>query len=705
MSDNHPTTREQDARRASFAAEPTRAAYPLVLRRGLKGSWTRAVLKMASQRMARRTMDLAVLLVLGMAASEARAQPGPPPMPGPPMGGPPPMMGGPPPMMGGPPMGGLPMGGPPMGGLPMGRPPMGGPPMGGMMGPPRLGPGLAGGPGSGPMPGGLSRPSPGPRGMPGGMGPGRPPGGAAGIGGGPGRGPGPNPTGAGRPPGLPGDRPLLGSSPAGAAPGRAGGGPANRGAAGAGGRPEPGRAINPHHASWYRGGWANSQVGTAINSINSRHASWYNGSWANSRGGTWDTGRASAAWDKARDYAREERARDYAAGLAWGLGGRGSSGYGYGSGYGDYGSGYGGYGSGSGSGYGSDSSSGYGYGDSYVNPYYDATSGDSDYSHPVATRDTKPAAEQDGDAAERGDQASDPGADRTKTASDSSAAEERGYQAFDRARDAFKAGDYPAALDLTDEALKDVPGDPLVHEFKALALFARGEDARAAAALHAVLAVTTGMDWTTLSGLYPDVGTYTGQLRALEGRCRRDTKAAASRFVLAYHYLVAGHNDAARTQLKAVLALEPGDRVARRLLASLTPPPPAPAETTRTVPDGAGSSGPPPSVDLVGRWRGDYDGSTFDLSLDDRGRFVWQATRDGKATATVSGAYALSGDTLTLDADDRPPLRASVTELAADSFRFQAVGGAPSDPGLGLRRVTEPSATEGEPRGVSRESR
>jgi hypothetical protein len=84
MSDNHPTTREQDARRESFAAGLTSAAYLLVLRRGLKGSWTRAVLKIASQRMARRTMDLAVLLVLGMAASEARAQPGLPPMPGPP---------------------------------------------------------------------------------------------------------------------------------------------------------------------------------------------------------------------------------------------------------------------------------------------------------------------------------------------------------------------------------------------------------------------------------------------------------------------------------------------------------------------------------------------------------------------------------------------------------------------------------------------
>ena len=63
MSDNHPTTREQDARRESFAAGLTGAARPLVLRRGLRGSWTRAALKMASQSMARRTMGLAVLLV------------------------------------------------------------------------------------------------------------------------------------------------------------------------------------------------------------------------------------------------------------------------------------------------------------------------------------------------------------------------------------------------------------------------------------------------------------------------------------------------------------------------------------------------------------------------------------------------------------------------------------------------------------------
>ncbi len=620
MSDNHTNTCEQNARRESFVAEPTSTTYPLVLRRGLKGSWIRAVLKMASPRMARRTMDLAVLLVVGLAASEARAQPpfgGPPPMGGPPMGGPPPMMGG---------------------------PPIGRPPMGGMMGRPGVMPG--------PMRGGLGRPSPGPGGMPGGgIGVGRAPGVLpASPGFSPGRGLPPTPT------APPGGRP---------APGGAGVGSADRGAVGAGGRPEPGRTFNPRHADWYHGGWANFRGGT---SSNPRHADWYHGGWADSRGG------------------RSDRSREAEA-AAWGFYAGSSLGNGYG-----YSSGY-------------NSGSGSGYGDASANPYYDASSTGGDNSSSVAAQETKSDSQQDGAAAEQGDQTSNPDPDGTKTASDSAAAADRGYQAFDRARDAFKAGDYAAALDLTDEALKGVPGDPLVHEFKALVLFARGEDPRAAAELHDVLAVRPGMDWKTMSGLYPDVATYTGQLRALEDRCRQDPKAAAPRFVLAYHYLVTGHTDAAVAQLKEVLASERGDRVARHLLAALTGTPPAATESTRTVPDGDGAVGRPPSVELLGRWRGDRDGSTFELSLDDRGRFVWRAARQGKATATVSGAYAVSGDTLTLKAEDRPPLRTSVTELSPDSFRLKIVGGIPGDPGLGFRRVAMAGAPDRDQRGGPRENR
>src|SRR5205823_1077810 len=44
--------------------------------------------------------------------------------------------------------------------------------------------------------------------------------------------------------------------------------------------------------------------------------------------------------------------------------------------------------------------------------------------------------------------------------------------AFDQARDAFKAGDYTTALNLTDQALKAMPNDPSIHEFRAQVLIA-----------------------------------------------------------------------------------------------------------------------------------------------------------------------------------------------------------------------------------------
>ena len=39
-------------------------------------------------------------------------------------------------------------------------------------------------------------------------------------------------------------------------------------------------------------------------------------------------------------------------------------------------------------------------------------------------------------------------------------------QVFSAARDAFKAGDYQRALDLTDQVLKQTPNVPVVHEFR-----------------------------------------------------------------------------------------------------------------------------------------------------------------------------------------------------------------------------------------------
>ncbi len=72
---------------------------------------------------------------------------------------------------------------------------------------------------------------------------------------------------------------------------------------------------------------------------------------------------------------------------------------------------------------------------------------------------------------------------------------------FDQARNQFYDGDYDAALKSTDAALKEMPNDTVIHEFRALVTFAMADYKASAATLYAVLSVGPGWDWTTLSGL------------------------------------------------------------------------------------------------------------------------------------------------------------------------------------------------------------
>ena len=92
---------------------------------------------------------------------------------------------------------------------------------------------------------------------------------------------------------------------------------------------------------------------------------------------------------------------------------------------------------------------------------------------------------------------------------------------YDQAREAFKSGDYPQALQLDQQALAQSPNDATMHEFLALVYFAQGKYPQAATPLYAVLSVRPGWDWTTLSGMYADVDTYTRQLRAWRAISRR----------------------------------------------------------------------------------------------------------------------------------------------------------------------------------------
>ena len=135
---------------------------------------------------------------------------------------------------------------------------------------------------------------------------------------------------------------------------------------------------------------------------------------------------------------------------------------------------------------------------------------------------------------------------------------------YDQARAAFKASDYAQAVQLDQQALAQTPNDTTMHEFLALAYFAQGKYQQAATPLYAVLSVRPGWDWTTLSGMYSDVDTYTRQLRALEAYVTANPDSAQGHFVLGYQYLAQGHDPNAIAQLKEVVRIQPGDTVSRR---------------------------------------------------------------------------------------------------------------------------------------------
>ncbi len=241
---------------------------------------------------------------------------------------------------------------------------------------------------------------------------------------------------------------------------------------------------------------------------------------------------------------------------------------------------------------------------------------------------------------------------------------------FEQARNAFYQGDYPTALRLIDEALKNLSNDPAAHQFRALCLFALGDYRSAAATLNAVLAVSPGWDWATMIGLYPNVEIYTTQLRRLERYIDDHPDSGDARFVLAYQYLTAGHSDAGIEQLREVVRLVPNDAVSRQLLQMLSPPAAPAAEP------GPAALGKVQvkQEDLVGTWKATAsDGVRFELTLNQGGEFIWRYTR-GNDTQSMRGAFAVEGDTLAMQPETGGVLVAEITPPDASGFTFKPVG-------------------------------
>jgi tetratricopeptide (TPR) repeat protein len=250
---------------------------------------------------------------------------------------------------------------------------------------------------------------------------------------------------------------------------------------------------------------------------------------------------------------------------------------------------------------------------------------------------------------------------------------------FLAARDAFRGGEFAHALRLTDLALQSYPNDPVLHEFRALCLFALGRYDGAAAALYVVLTAGPGWDWPTMIGLYSDGETYTRQLRALEESIKRNTTIASNRFVLAYHYMVQDYLEQARQQFEYVAKIEPRDQLAAqfaKLLGAPSVTPTAAASNPQGATGRAEAQEPsPPPTALLGAWKAKpMPDLSIELTLRADGQFTWNVNSKGQTDSITGDADYLDG-VLTLAQADAPTLVGKVVNLGEKQFGFELLDG------------------------------
>lgn len=376
--------------------------------------------------------------------------------------------------------------------------------------------------------------------------------------------------------------------------------------------------------------------------------------------------------------------------------------YGFGGGYGGYGGyggGYGpGWGWGMGGGYGGYGYGGYGYRPlgwglgawglgalaynsgylGYSNPYYGTGFGGGGYNYaqPIPVSYGAPIA----------------------TGNEPNSADE----ILNAAIVAFKQADYDAALDIVNKGISQFPSDSVMHEFRGLVLFAKGDYQQAAATIHSVLAVGPGWDWTTLASLYSNLAVYTEQLRTLEAFVRSNPQDAAAHFLVGYQYMTAGHVEAAASQLQQVVKLLPEDRVASDVLKMISAPKSAPG-VAGVAADGEQPTPRPPvepaqpaaipeaaAVDpasLVGTWQAARDdGSKFELTLTDDSKFTWKFSMPKQKPQEFTGTYTMKVNVVALEKAEGGSLIAEVKPSGPKTFNFKLVGGPPEDKGLDFSR-------------------
>lgn len=269
-------------------------------------------------------------------------------------------------------------------------------------------------------------------------------------------------------------------------------------------------------------------------------------------------------------------------------------------------------------------------------------------------------------------------------------AAEKASAAMDRARNAFRVGDYISASSAVDEAISHTPGDPVLHEFRSLVLFTLGRYGDAAGVLHSVLASGPGWDWETMIGFYDNADAYTAQFRKLEEYVVAHPDAPEPHFLLGYHYMVGENLEEAYAMFDQVSTLQPRDTVSsqlKSLLADSAPedaPEPALENGQEPVPMEPDKA-PIAAESLHGIWKTkSAEDKAITLSLTAIGTFTWNY--EGATGEVLAGDWSLDEDGLLV-------LEATDVQMVGDivlnedgTLHFLLAGSPEGDPGLTFHR-------------------
>jgi tetratricopeptide (TPR) repeat protein len=140
---------------------------------------------------------------------------------------------------------------------------------------------------------------------------------------------------------------------------------------------------------------------------------------------------------------------------------------------------------------------------------------------------------------------------------------------YQRALTAFQQGDFRNALRWAAHAAVDNPEDAGLHVLLSLAMFAQGDFQGAAIEAHGLAANGKIPDWEMVYGLYGALEPYETHLRALEKFVAENPSAAEGRFLLGFHYMMAGHRKAAQDEFLEALKAVPEDQLSAELLANV----------------------------------------------------------------------------------------------------------------------------------------